>query len=189
MFTECTHTLESGSTCKSPAVRGTSLCFHHTPHENIKRQQPHEYEPFELPNMDTKSGILVAVTEILSRLAQRRIKRSEAETLLRGLKFAARLMTELDTEIASHQAEMDHTQSTAPADSEPSSKSVQKTIHSIAANLGFDLPTFEEIEELRASMSGATHEQAINAWQASRKTVQFANSARRSNNNQRSLSS
>jgi hypothetical protein len=159
MFTECTHTHESGNTCKSPAVRGTNLCFHHTQHENIKRQQPREYEPFELPYMNTKSDILVAVVEILTRLAQRRIKRSEADTLLCGLKLAARLMTELDQESASYQAESDDMQSVAPAESEPPSKSVQsvqKTIHSIAANLGLDLPTFQAMIQHLPSMPSAT---------------------------------
>src|SRR6185503_17575854 len=82
--------------CKSPAVRGTALCFHHTPHENIKRHKGHDYDSFELPDLSDKCGILIAVTEILNRLAQHRIRRSEAETLLEGLKFLDRLMTEID---------------------------------------------------------------------------------------------
>ena len=96
MFTSCTHTLESGKTCKSPAVRGTSLCFNHTPHEQIKSQQPQQYEPFELPNIHSKSGILVAISSVLDQLSMRRIKRSEADTFLRGFNLAARIMTEID---------------------------------------------------------------------------------------------
>jgi hypothetical protein len=96
MFIECTHILDSGNNCKSPAVRGTSLCFQHTPHERPQVRRPRESEPLELPNLHNKSGILVAVTQVVFALAERRIQRSEADTLLHCLKFAARLMTELE---------------------------------------------------------------------------------------------
>lgn len=101
MFAKCTHTLESGSTCQSPAVRGTRLCFHHTPHQNLDRKWPHESEPLELPAINNKNSILVAVGEVLRAMAERRIKRCEADTLIQGLKFAARLMTELDRQAES----------------------------------------------------------------------------------------
>ena len=96
MFTTCTHTLESGSTCKSPAVRGTSLCFNHTPHEDIQRKFPHESEPFELPKIHSKSEIVVALSEVLERFALQKLKRADARTLLYGFSLAARIMTELD---------------------------------------------------------------------------------------------
>ena len=96
MFTTCTHTLESGKTCQSPAVRGTTLCFNHTPHENIQRQSPHETEPFKLPKIHSKSGIIVAMSEVLERFAQQKIKRADARTFLYGFGLASRIMTEVD---------------------------------------------------------------------------------------------
>ena len=96
MFTECTHTIESGKNCKSPAVRGTALCFNHTPHENIKRQSPHETEPFELPKIHSKASIIVAISEVFERFAQQKIKRADARTFLQAFGLAARIMTELD---------------------------------------------------------------------------------------------
>ncbi|MBS1804019.1 MAG: hypothetical protein JST28_11675 [Acidobacteria bacterium] len=101
MFAKCTHTLESGSTCQSPAVRGTKLCFHHTPHQKLERKWPHESEPLELPALTSKNNILIAVGDVLRAMAERRIKRSEADTLLHGLKFLDRLMTELDQQAPS----------------------------------------------------------------------------------------
>src|SRR5438309_695361 len=100
MFTTCTHTLKSGSICKSPAVRGTILCFNHTAHGDIKRHSPHQSEPFELPKIHSKSGIIVAISGVLERFAQQQITRSDARTFLHGFSLAARIMTEVDQTVA-----------------------------------------------------------------------------------------
>jgi hypothetical protein len=170
MFTSCTRTLDSGNTCKSPAVRGTSLCFNHTPHENIKRRQHQEYEPFELPSLHTKDGILVAITEIVRRLAERKIKRSEADTLLHGLKFAARLMTEIDEDTAASPFGFEGTQYAAPTEQEFSSESIQETVDNIAASLGLDPATFQDMIAHCASMPNLTTEEALDAWLAKQKS-------------------
>ena len=166
MFTKCTHTLESGSTCQSPAIRGTSLCFNHTPHQNIKRRQPHEYEPFELPPLHSKNAVLVAVSQVLYRLSMRRIKRSEADTLLHGLSLVARLMTELDESMPSYPAAADYNHSAAPEQLEPTLDAIREMVDSMAAEL--DGPTFKEIEEMQAAMPHATPDQALNHWRATR---------------------
>lgn len=56
----------------------------------------------KLPLLNSKNNLLVAVGEVLRAMAERRIKRSEADTFLCGLKFASRLMTEIDREAESH---------------------------------------------------------------------------------------
>ncbi|WP_109486726.1 hypothetical protein [Occallatibacter savannae] len=98
MFTTCSHTLESGATCNSPAVRGTALCYHHTPRETIRRAPRRASASFELPVLDSRNSILFATNEVLQRLAEGSMKRSEAETLLRALKMATRIMGELEQE-------------------------------------------------------------------------------------------
>jgi hypothetical protein len=168
MFTACTHTHESGNTCKSPALRGTSLCFNHTPHENIKRKHPRDYEPFELPNIYSKNGLLIAVVEVLKRLAMRRIKRSEADTLLFGLKFADRIMTGIDDSIPAYTTGPNLTPSAEPGEEEISLESIREMVDSMAAEL--DGPTFKEIEQMHAAMPHATPEQALNQWTATRQT-------------------
>jgi len=166
MFTSCTHTHESGSTCQSPAIRGTSLCFNHTPHQNIKRRQHHEYEPFELPPLHSKNAVLVAISQVLNRLAMRRIKRSEADTFLRGLSLVARLMTELDESIPSYPAGDDHNHVAAPEQQKPSLPASRMRVDSMPAE--FDGPTSKEIEEMLAAMPHATPEQLLNHWLAAR---------------------
>ena len=98
MFTTCSHTHESGATCKSPAIRGTALCYHHTPRETIRRSPRRSSQSFELPVLESRNSILIATSEVLQRLAEGRIKRTEADTLLRALKMAARMVTELENE-------------------------------------------------------------------------------------------
>lgn len=98
MFTTCTHTLESGVTCNSPAVRGTALCHHHTPRETIRRAPHRPNASFRLPALNSRNSILVATNEVLQRLAEGRMKRSEAETLLKALKMATRIIGELEQE-------------------------------------------------------------------------------------------
>jgi hypothetical protein len=168
MFTSCTHTHESGNTCKSPAVRGTSLCFNHTPHENIKRRHPREYEPIELPPLHNKQAILVALSVIIDRLALRRIRRSEADTLILGLKVAARIMTELDESMPSYPSGADYSHPAKPDQLEPTLEAIREMVDSMAAEL--DGPTFKEIEEMQASNPNATPEQALDHWRATRQS-------------------
>jgi hypothetical protein len=168
MFTEFTHTHESGHTCKSPAIRGTSLCFNHTPHQNIKRRQHHEYEPFELPPLHSKNAVLVAVSQVLYRLSMRRIKRSEADTLLYGLKFAERIMTKIDESIPSYETGPSYAPSAEPDEEEPTLESIREMVDSMAAEL--DGPTFKEIEEMQAAMPNATPDQALEHWRATRQS-------------------
>jgi hypothetical protein len=176
MSEKCTHTLSSGSTCKSPAVRGSKLCFNHTPNQTSRRKQRCEYEPFELPPLQNKSAVLVAISEVLYRLAMRRIKRSEADTLIHGLTVVARLMTEVDESTAESPMEID-----MPAESEPICGSLQKTLDDLAAKHGLELPTLEEMMKLQASMPDKTAEQAVDYLLASgriRPAQQGANGAK-----------
>ena len=100
MSAECAHTLNSGQKCHAPARNGSTFCHHHAPRPQLDphpRETP-ESEPITLPPLESKCAILVAINEVLEALAERRIKCSEARALLFGLKFAHRLMTELEEE-------------------------------------------------------------------------------------------
>jgi len=159
MFTSCTHTLESGKTCQSPAIHGTDLCFHHTPHEEIKRHFPHESEPFELPKMHSKSQLVIAISEVLERMSLRRIKRSDARVFLHGFGLSFRVMTELDREVAAMAAQSDPF-----AESESESEAIQQTLDEIAAGLGVEMPTLKEMQKLQASMPNGTPQKALDHW-------------------------
>jgi hypothetical protein len=120
MSTNCTHTLATGEACNAPAVSGTPFCRHHYPQLPLKDPKPSPPVPekFELPPIRDKDSILAAIIEVLNAMADRRIKRSEAETFIHGLKFAARLMTEIDEEcipsFPTHQLHPAQSRSTMP---------------------------------------------------------------------------
>ena len=87
MSHECTHVLPSGQKCKAPAVIGSTLCRHHRP-----RKRPAETSPFVLPEFNDSRSLLHAVSEVLQAVGSRRMKRSEAGTLLFGLQLASRFI-------------------------------------------------------------------------------------------------
>jgi hypothetical protein len=91
----------------------------------------------------------------------RRIKRSEADTLIHGLNLVGRLMTEIDQTADSDPAGFDEMQSVAPPESDASSASIQKTLDEIAEDLGVEMPSFEELLQLQASMPNRTPKQAL----------------------------
>src|SRR3569833_2075398 len=148
MSEKCTHTLESGSTCKSP----------------INRKRTCEYEPFELPPLNNKNAVMVAISQVLYRLALRRIKRSEAVALIYGLNIVARLMTALDQASDEEPIGAYELQSADTTDPETDYASLQQTVDEIAEGLGVEMPTVEEMMNLRTSMPNGTAEQAVNHW-------------------------
>jgi hypothetical protein len=107
MPTECTHTLDSGAKCQAPARTGSTFCHHHNPHARLDPHPTRESEPLALPPLLDKCAILVAVSEVIHAASERRIKCSEARTLLMALQFASRLMTEIDTEGLSSSTRLD----------------------------------------------------------------------------------
>ena len=93
MSQQCTHILASGQKCHAPAIKGESLCRHHHP----LKPAP-EDRRFVLPPLNDESSILYAATEIVQALAERRLQRRNAATLLFGLRLAANLMKDIDQE-------------------------------------------------------------------------------------------
>ena len=124
MPTECAHTLSSGHKCQAPARTGSSFCHHHNPRQPLDPhpRETRESEPLVLPPLLDKCAILVAVSEVIHAASERRIKCSEARTLLMGLKFASRLMTEIDA-TSSSEFESRHypepTQQPSPKSADP----------------------------------------------------------------------
>jgi len=96
--TQCLQALNNGQRCQAPAVNGTLFCRHHDPQPEIEEERRLELrrtQPFSLPEFHDKAGIFVAISAVLHGVSDRKIKRSEAETYLLGLKFASRILTEM----------------------------------------------------------------------------------------------
>ena len=97
--TQCLQSLMNGERCQAPAVNGTLFCRHHDPQKEIeyeRKLKQRQTEPFQLPDFDDKRGLFVAIKSVLHAFSDRKIKRSEAETYLYGLKMADKVMTALD---------------------------------------------------------------------------------------------
>ena len=122
MSTRCLQALNNGEQCNAPAVNGTLFCRHHDPQREIdfereeeRKLQLRRSQPFALPSFHDKVGVLEAIKAVLNALADRKIKRSEAQTYLYGLKFAAQLMDEIEQASTGNNlydpAELDHAES------------------------------------------------------------------------------
>ena len=95
---QCLQALDNGRQCKAPAVDGSRFCRHHDPQSNLDEERQlklRQKQPFSLPDFNDNPGVVIAVKAVLNALAERRIKRSEADTFMHGLKFVAKLMTEI----------------------------------------------------------------------------------------------
>ncbi len=105
MSKQCLQCLSNGEQCNAPAVNGTLFCRHHHPQREIDLEREwklRQSQPFSIPPLQDRTCILAAVNAVLAALADRVIKRSEADTFIHGLKFAAKLMTEIDQGADSH---------------------------------------------------------------------------------------
>lgn len=97
MTPQCLQSLDNGQQCTAPAISGSKFCRHHDPHRPQKepKEKSSETEPLILPPLLDKPSILVALNEVMLALAEGRIKRSVADTLLSIIKLANRLLTEI----------------------------------------------------------------------------------------------
>ena len=98
MTPKCYQTLENGQRCSALAIHGSKYCRHHDLQHSPRpaKEQPRESEPLTLPLIMDKPSALAALNVVLQALGECRIKRSVGETLLSGIKFAGRLLTEIE---------------------------------------------------------------------------------------------
>ena len=109
-------------------------------------------EPFELPNLCDKSAVLFAVNEVIKALAQRRIRCSEAEVLIKGLKLASRLMTEIEKDIDQF-SEPPTFFTTLPASQSQSTQNLPDLDH--PATDDTQEPAADELEEVAETLRNA----------------------------------
>lgn len=151
MSTQCTHTLNSGEQCNAPALNGTAFCRHHDPGRTHKPAQPRhrESEPLELPDLCDKSAVLFSVNRVLQALAERRIKCSEAEVLINGLKLATKLMIVIEKEVAQYSpGDFSHTERVTPAPGDVYE------------------PTTEDLAEFTQTLEDGTPDQVLQQFKA-----------------------
>ena len=89
MYFECRHIKSNGSRCKSPALRGKPYCYFHARlHGPINSPAP-DGQTLELPLLEDRTSIQVALTRILSELGSAKLDTRRAGLFLYGLQIAS----------------------------------------------------------------------------------------------------
>ena len=101
MHPKCYQTLNNGQRCPAPAMEGSIYCRQH--HQQLQpkpaREKSADSEPLDMPSLPPlidRPSILAAVNIVVQAMTEGRIKRSVAETLLSAIKFAKRIITEMN---------------------------------------------------------------------------------------------
>ena len=98
MTPNCLQNLDNGQRCSAPALNGSKFCRHHDPRRpprSVCAESP-DTNPLLLPRILDKQSALVALNEVVQALAEGRIPCSLAQTMLSAIRFAARLINEIE---------------------------------------------------------------------------------------------
>ena len=70
MFRECRHIKAGGSKCEAPALKGMPYCyFHHRLHHAIHQKKSSSGASFDLPPMEDRASIQIALSHVVRALA------------------------------------------------------------------------------------------------------------------------
>jgi len=96
MFQECRHIMPSGARCHSPALREAPYCYFHARlHRLTPRQLRFQDEPLELPPLEDRGAIQIALAQVLGALASSRLDPRRAGLMLYGLQIASKTVPSL----------------------------------------------------------------------------------------------
>ena len=88
---KCRHIKSDGRKCGSPALRDKAYCyFHMQMHRAIHGQKDDSDAIVNLPPMDDRGAIQVALTQVLRALGSKRLDPRRAGQLLYGIQIATR---------------------------------------------------------------------------------------------------
>jgi hypothetical protein len=101
MYQECRHITTRGAKCQSPALRDMPYCYFHARLHRLSSSQTRsqsqtgsQEEPLELPPLEDRCAIQIALNQTLSALASSQLDPKRAGLLLYGLQIASRNVTE-----------------------------------------------------------------------------------------------
>jgi hypothetical protein len=89
MVPECRHIKTSGGKCGSPALRGKPYCYFHARLKQRAARIASPYLALELPPLEDRGAIQIALGEIVSALADHRLDAKRAGILLYALQIAS----------------------------------------------------------------------------------------------------
>jgi hypothetical protein len=87
---QCRHIFLGGSRCGSPSLRHEEFCYyHHAARQSAEDRRRNSLDDFELPQLEDRSSVLAAITEVLQRIANGGMHTKRAGLLLYGLQIAS----------------------------------------------------------------------------------------------------
>jgi len=94
MFQECRHIKSNGSRCRAAALKGKPYCYyHHRLHAIIRRSAapaaPYEQRELEMPFLEDRGAVQIALSEVVNAIAGRRIDFKTAGLLVYALQVAS----------------------------------------------------------------------------------------------------
>ena len=91
MFEECRHIMPNGSKCHGSALRGKAFCHFHMRLRQVmsKAKQPENEQPIELPVLEDRSAIQLALAQVLNALGSSHLDPKRAGLFLYGLQIAS----------------------------------------------------------------------------------------------------
>jgi hypothetical protein len=89
MYKECRHILPDGSRCHAAALKDMPYCYHHDRiHRALLRQRSSKAK-LDLPALEDRASILMALSQVIGALADGRIDGTNAGRLIYGLQVAS----------------------------------------------------------------------------------------------------
>ncbi len=89
MGPECRHIKTSGGKCGSPALRGQPYCYFHARLRERAARSPLPYEALQLPPLEDRASIQVAISDVVQALAGHTLDPKRAGMILYALQIAS----------------------------------------------------------------------------------------------------
>ena len=93
MYEECRHIKTSGTRCESPALKGKAYCYfhfraHQQRHRAVDRFAAFMAHKFDVSVLEDRSAIQLAISEVVSAMAQNYMDHKRGGKILYGLQLA-----------------------------------------------------------------------------------------------------
>ena len=102
MTPECRHIKTSGGKCGSPALRGQPFCYFHSRLRERTARLPRAFEALELPPLEDRGAIQLAISEIVTAVAKYAMDPKRAGILLYALQIASHNAKNSEEIVSSH---------------------------------------------------------------------------------------
>jgi hypothetical protein len=94
MYKECRHIKSNGCKCHSPALKGKPYCYYHIrvhrfAHNASNPPAPFEQKDMQIPFLEDRGAVQIALSEVVSALASHHIEFKRAALMIYALQVAS----------------------------------------------------------------------------------------------------